>query len=68
MKIRPLLFLLLFLPAALFAGARPPRHAEVRAIWVTRFDYKTPLDVSSIFVNCAKAGFTDIFFQVRVGF
>ena len=65
MKTRLLLFLILLLPAALFAGARPPRQPEVRAIWVTRFDYKTPLDVSSIVVNCAKAGFTDIFFQVR---
>ncbi|MBC8206502.1 MAG: family 10 glycosylhydrolase [Kiritimatiellales bacterium] len=65
MKTRPLLFLLLLLPVVLFAGARPPRQPEVRAIWVTRFDYKTPLDVSSIVVNCAKAGFTDIFFQVR---
>ncbi len=65
MKTPSRLFLLLLLPATLFAGARPPRQAEVRAIWVTRFDYKTPLDVSSIVVNCAKAGFTDIFFQVR---
>ncbi|HKL21641.1 MAG TPA: family 10 glycosylhydrolase, partial [Tichowtungia sp.] len=63
MKTRILLFLLL--PAVLFAGARPPRLPEVRAIWVTRFDYKSPLDVSSIVVNCARAGFTDIFFQVR---
>lgn len=65
MKIRPIIFLLLLLPAVLFAGARPPSGPEVRAIWVTRFDYKSQLDVSSIVVNCAKAGFTDIFFQVR---
>lgn len=65
MKIHPILFLLLLLPAVLFAGARPPSGPEVRAIWVTRFDYKSQLDVSSIVVNCANAGFTDIFFQVR---
>ena len=65
MKTRLFLFFLLLLPAALFAGARPPHQPEVRAIWVTRFDYKTSLDVASIVVNCAKAGFTDVFFQVR---
>ena len=65
MKKRSLFYMLLFLPAVLFAGARPPKLPEVRAIWVTRFDYKSPMDVSSIVVNCAKAGFTDIFFQVR---
>ena len=66
MKIRSIIFLILVLPSFLVAsGGRPPRKSEVRAIWVTRFDYKTSLDVSSIVVNCAKAGFTDIFFQVR---
>lgn len=65
MKTRFLLLLFLAVPAALFAGARPPQQPEVRAIWVTRFDYQSPFDVSSIVVNCAKAGFTDIFFQVR---
>lgn len=65
MKIRSILFFLFLLPSILFAGARPPSGPEVRAIWVTRFDYKSQLDVSSIVVNCAKAGFTDIFFQVR---
>ncbi len=65
MKTRNFLLLIFLLPVVLFAGGRPPSRSEVRAIWVTRFDYKTPLDVSSIVVNCAKAGFTDIFFQVR---
>lgn len=64
MKMR-FLFLLLLAPALLFAAGRPPDRPEVRAIWVTRFDYKSPPDVSSIIVNCAKAGFTDIFFQIR---
>ena len=70
MKVRFIFLLILVLPVALFAsGGRPPTtrpvQDEVRAIWVTRFDYQSQLDVSSIVVNCAKAGFTDIFFQVR---
>lgn len=65
MKIYVLLLTLFLLPVVLFAGARPPSMPEVRALWVTRFDYQSPRDVSSIIINCAKAGFTDIFFQVR---
>ncbi|HEY5653627.1 MAG TPA: family 10 glycosylhydrolase [Pontiella sp.] len=37
----------------------------VRALWVTRFDYSSPEDVRRIIENVAKAGFTDLFFQVR---
>jgi len=65
MKMRNIFLLLILFPVVLFAGARPPRQPEVRAVWVTRFDYKSPTDVSSIIINCAQAGFTDIFFQVR---
>ncbi len=65
MKMRNFFLLMLLLPIVLFAGGRPPDRSEVRAIWVTRFDYKSPTDVSSIIVNCAQAGFTDIFFQIR---
>ena len=64
MKIRLSLLILIF-PSLLFAGGKAPSEKEVRAIWVTRFDYKSPTDVASIVVNCAKAGFTDIFFQIR---
>ncbi len=38
---------------------------SVRAIWVTRFDYKTADDVKRIVDNCADAGFDTILFQVR---
>ncbi len=55
----------LLISLLLTAAAPSPRLPEVRAIWVTRFDYKTPADVASIVANCARAGFTDIFFQVR---
>ena len=37
----------------------------VRALWVTRFDYKTSADVRSIIKNVSRSGFTDVFFQIR---
>ena len=43
---------------------RPPQP-PVRALWVTRFDYTTPEDVRRIVNNVARAGFTDVFFQIR---
>lgn len=42
-----------------------PPQPPVRALWVTRFDYKTPEDVRRIIDNVATAGFTDVFFQIR---
>ncbi len=41
------------------------RDAEVRAIWVTRMNYKTPDDVRRIMSNVASLGFNVVFFQVR---
>jgi uncharacterized lipoprotein YddW (UPF0748 family) len=37
----------------------------MRAIWVTRFEYKTADDVTRIIDNCADAGFNAVLFQVR---
>ncbi len=37
----------------------------VKAVWVTRFDYKTPQDVTRIMENCHRAGFNTVLFQVR---
>jgi uncharacterized lipoprotein YddW (UPF0748 family) len=37
----------------------------VRAIWITRFDYRTPQDVRRIVGDCADAGFDTLLFQVR---
>jgi uncharacterized lipoprotein YddW (UPF0748 family) len=58
-----------YLAAAVLATvgcATGPRVIHpMRAIWVTRFDYKTPADVSQIVDNCAAAGFNTILFQVR---
>jgi uncharacterized lipoprotein YddW (UPF0748 family) len=49
-----------------------PAHArkregdkQVRAIWVTRWDYKTPSDVRRIMENCAAMRFNVVLFQVR---
>lgn len=67
MKKIPTALLTLFplLISLLLTGAAPAHLPEVRAIWVTRFDYKKPADVEAIVANCARAGFTDIFFQIR---
>jgi uncharacterized lipoprotein YddW (UPF0748 family) len=70
--IRPGKLILLMVLTVLIASAvwyvwpvaesvRPP----VRAIWVTRFDYKTKSDVEAILRNVAAYGFSDVFFQVR---
>jgi uncharacterized lipoprotein YddW (UPF0748 family) len=41
-------------------------HAvEGRAVWVTRWDYKTADDIRRIIDNCARTGFNMILFQVR---
>ena len=57
--------LLPLLISLLLTGAAPAHQPEVRAIWVTRFDYKTPADVDAVVANCVRTGFTDIFFQIR---
>jgi len=41
------------------------RDSQVRAIWVTRWDYKTEADVRTIVSNCAAMHFNVILFQVR---
>lgn len=44
----------------------PPRYPRaVKAVWVTRFDYKTAADLEAIFANCAEAGFNTVLLQVR---
>ena len=47
-------------------GCVGPRITQpMRAVWVTRFDYKTESDVTKIVDDCADAGFNAILFQVR---
>lgn len=41
------------------------KNEPVRAIWVTRYDYKTADDVRRIIDNCARGGFNTVLFQVR---
>ena len=39
--------------------------SPIRAVWITRWDYKTESDVRTIIANCAEAGFNQLMFQVR---
>ncbi len=45
--------------------ASPKERAEIRAIWVTRWDYDSPDDIRRIIDNVADSRFNMIFFQVR---
>jgi uncharacterized lipoprotein YddW (UPF0748 family) len=46
-------------------GRSSSQLPPICALWVTRFDYKTPEDVRSIIENVCQSGFTDVFFQIR---
>jgi uncharacterized lipoprotein YddW (UPF0748 family) len=37
----------------------------IRAIWVTRWDYRSARDIAVIMENCRRAGFNTVLFQVR---
>src|SRR5579863_5175832 len=53
-----------FLPAV--ASGSPLRATdEVRAIWVTRFEYQSEAEIKTILANCASLGFNTVLFQVR---
>lgn len=41
------------------------RTGPLRAIWVTRFDYRTPADIRRIMKDCQDAGLNAVLFQVR---
>ncbi len=47
------------------AVSRPRDGGSVRAIWVTRWDYKSAADIARIMDNCRGAGFNTVLFQVR---
>lgn len=48
------------------ATARPvPHSSDVRAIWVTRFDWRTAADVERAIDDCADLGMNRVLFQVR---
>ncbi len=61
------LFLLQLFIVAFVASPAPADipAREVRAIWVTRWDYKTPEDVRKIIANCNDHHFNMVLFQVR---
>ncbi len=46
-------------------AAKRDNDKQVRALWVTRWDYKTPADVRMIMKNCAAMRFNVVLFQVR---
>ncbi len=46
-------------------AARRDDDTQVRALWVTRWDYKTQGDVRKIMKNCAAMRFNVVLFQVR---
>ena len=55
-------------PEASKSDPEAPRQAaaeEVRAIWVTRWDFKTEADVRRIIAGCAALGLNRVIFQVR---
>lgn len=43
----------------------PRPREEVRAVWVTRWDYRTEADIRTVASNCARLGLNRIYFQVR---
>ena len=46
-------------------SAEPVEAEEVRAIWVTRWDYRSAGDIRTIVQNCKSLGLNRIYFQVR---
>ena len=45
--------------------ASEKRDDTMRGIWVTRWDYRTAVDVEKAIDDAAATGFTDVFWQVR---
>ena len=53
---------------SLLGGCRSPGRSgggPIRAVWVTRWDYKTPADIASVMDDCRSVGFNTVLFQVR---
>lgn len=46
-------------------GPRGFAAPATRAVWVTRFDYRSEADVRRVLGDCAAAGFNTVLFQVR---
>ena len=41
------------------------RGQAIKAVWVTRWDYKSASDITAIMDTCRGAGFNTVLFQVR---
>lgn len=65
MKLLPVLAVVLLPACALGAPPAAAPGDEVRAIWVTRFEYRSEADVKGILANSAALGFNTVLFQVR---
>lgn len=64
MRFRSMVLLLLILFS--FSSGGVPRNEErIKAVWVTRWGFKTPRDVEKLFEELSKAGVNLVFFQVR---
>jgi len=58
-------FCMLVISSGCGMTSKVPRIGPVRAIWVTRWDYRTADDVKKIVHNCGSLGMNTILFQVR---
>jgi uncharacterized lipoprotein YddW (UPF0748 family) len=58
-------WVLLLVLSIVGASVVAAQEVEGRAIWVTRFEYKTPSDVRKIIENCKQYNFNQVLFQVR---
>lgn len=68
---RPLLALALCLvttgchPGMRWTGHGPKPGTPIRALWVTRWDYKSPRDIAVVMENARRSGCNTVLFQVR---
>lgn len=59
------LVLLCFLVWGGLLAPRALAEGPMRAVWVTRWDFRTPEDVRRIIADCAAIGSTDVIWQAR---
>ncbi|MEK6675676.1 MAG: family 10 glycosylhydrolase [Planctomycetota bacterium] len=72
-RFRPLGWLALILLSQVTTGCHRARWGSegpfgregIRAVWVTRWDFKSPSDIAKVMDNCKTAGFNTVLFQVR---
>lgn len=48
-----------------WGSSGPYGSKPIHAVWVTRWDFKTPGDIARVMENCRSAGFNTVLFQVR---